>query len=197
MRVAEKLKESALVLFSGGLDSSVALAIACQRYTNVTALTFDYRQDDREEIRSAIKICEHLGMADDRHLIMQLSPMRAGACGTIRGRNTIFLSYALRACLVMRYGVVVVADSADNDSRDSSTAYVKVARELLDFFGVQLFAPILGASKSELILLLADHRIPGDLVHACRGRCWHCRKCVMTRINRREKVLKMGARCKK
>jgi 7-cyano-7-deazaguanine synthase len=54
--------KSCLVLFSGGLDSTTALAWALDRYDDVQALTFDYGQRHRIEVVLARKAARRLGV---------------------------------------------------------------------------------------------------------------------------------------
>jgi len=54
--------KSCVVLFSGGLDSTTALAWAVDRYDDVRALTFDYGQRHRVEIGLARKAARRLGV---------------------------------------------------------------------------------------------------------------------------------------
>jgi 7-cyano-7-deazaguanine synthase len=51
-----------LVLFSGGIDSTTALSWAKARGESITALTFDYGQRHRLEVRMARRICRRLGV---------------------------------------------------------------------------------------------------------------------------------------
>ncbi|OGD18875.1 MAG: 7-cyano-7-deazaguanine synthase QueC [Candidatus Aminicenantes bacterium RBG_16_63_16] len=53
---------SCAVLFSGGLDSTTALAWALARYDRVHALTFDYGQRHRIEVSLARKAARRLGV---------------------------------------------------------------------------------------------------------------------------------------
>jgi 7-cyano-7-deazaguanine synthase len=53
--------KSCAVLFSGGLDSTTALAWALGRYDRVTALTFDYGQRHRVEVAMARRTARRLG----------------------------------------------------------------------------------------------------------------------------------------
>jgi 7-cyano-7-deazaguanine synthase len=53
---------SCVVLFSGGLDSTTALAWALSRYERAHALTFDYGQRHRVEIALARKAARRLGV---------------------------------------------------------------------------------------------------------------------------------------
>ena len=54
----------ALVLFSGGVDSTTCLAIAVEKYgkNNVTALSISYVQKHTKEIQAAEKIAEYYGV---------------------------------------------------------------------------------------------------------------------------------------
>ena len=53
-------RTSALVLFSGGLDSTVALAMAVRGFDRVLAVLFDYGQQSRTELRRAREIADWL-----------------------------------------------------------------------------------------------------------------------------------------
>lgn len=54
----------ALVLFSGGLDSSTCLALAIEKYgrENVLALSISYGQKHQKEINAAKAVAEHYGV---------------------------------------------------------------------------------------------------------------------------------------
>lgn len=52
-----------VVLFSGGIDSTTALYWALNRYEKVHALTFDYGQRHRIEIRMAQKLAQKLSIS--------------------------------------------------------------------------------------------------------------------------------------
>ncbi len=53
-------RESCVVLFSGGVDSTTALAWALRRYDAVTALSFDYGQRHRVELRLAARTARRM-----------------------------------------------------------------------------------------------------------------------------------------
>jgi 7-cyano-7-deazaguanine synthase len=52
--------QSALVLFSGGQDSTVCLAWALARYERVETIGFDYRQRHRVELESRDRVLNGL-----------------------------------------------------------------------------------------------------------------------------------------
>lgn len=106
----------AVVLVSGGLDSSTVLAMAREQGFRAFALSFDYGQRHRWELEAAKKICE--AMEVERHIILTLDlrafggsaltadiavpqdreedEMQAGIPITyVPARNTVFLSLAL------------------------------------------------------------------------------------------------------
>lgn len=66
----QEKSRKAVVLLSGGLDSMVAAALACEAGYELNALTIDYNQRHRREIDAARTIAAHLGAA--RHVVMPL-----------------------------------------------------------------------------------------------------------------------------
>ena len=60
----------AVVLLSGGLDSSTVLAIASEKGYEIVALTFDYGQKHKRELNSARKIAKHFRVKE--HLVVPL-----------------------------------------------------------------------------------------------------------------------------
>ncbi len=111
-----KSKPKAVVLLSGGLDSSTTLAIAQSRGFDACALTFRYGQRHDAEIEAARRVAAGVGVA--QHIVLDIDLRRFGAsaltsdlpvpkdrdAATMAGeipvtyvpaRNTIFLSFAL------------------------------------------------------------------------------------------------------
>jgi 7-cyano-7-deazaguanine synthase len=106
----------AVVLLSGGLDSTTTLAIARSEGFTVNALTFEYGQRHVVEVTAARRISAHFGVA--RHVVVPIDlrvfggsaltadinvpkdrppeEMAHGIPDTyVPARNTIFLSFAL------------------------------------------------------------------------------------------------------
>lgn len=69
--------KKALVILSGGQDSTTCLFWAIAQGWDVYAVTFDYGQKHAIEIQSAIKIAQLAGIAD-KHEIISLGPILAG-----------------------------------------------------------------------------------------------------------------------
>ena len=104
-------KEKAVVVFSGGQDSTTCLFWAMEQFEEVEAVTFDYDQRHRLEIECAQNIATELGVKHhilDMTLLNQLAPnaltrsdieVKDGEDGElpstfVPGRNLLFLSFA-------------------------------------------------------------------------------------------------------
>jgi len=107
---------SAVVLLSGGLDSTTCLAIAKYQGFEPSTLTFRYGQRQEGEIQAAKRVADQMGVA--RHVVVDIDPRLFGGSALTRdidvpkgrtmeemgegipityvpARNTIFLSFAL------------------------------------------------------------------------------------------------------
>ena len=69
----------AVVLLSGGLDSSTCLAIALSKGREVLALTVDYGQRHRKEINAAKAVAKRLGVTEHRVLKVDLAQFGGSA----------------------------------------------------------------------------------------------------------------------
>lgn len=128
------MAEKAIVLLSGGMDSATALAVAREEGCSVVALTFDYGQRHRKEIRAARRIARHFGIEDHRILKLDFSGIGASALtdprigvperrsheeiGTgipptyVPARNTVFLSHALASAEATGAEAIYIAANA-------------------------------------------------------------------------------------
>lgn len=105
------IKEKAIVVFSGGQDSTTCLFWAKERFQEVEAVTFNYGQRHHQEIECAKQIAAELGVKHhilDMSLLNQLAPnaltrqdidVKEGEDGElpstfVPGRNLLFLSFA-------------------------------------------------------------------------------------------------------
>ncbi len=106
------MSKKCVVLLSGGLDSTTTLAIALQQGFECYALSFDYGQKQKSELKSAAAIAKEFGAAEHRIMKISLSDIGGSALTDesidvpdfnqsdeipvtyVPARNTIFLSYA-------------------------------------------------------------------------------------------------------
>lgn len=101
--------ESALVIFSGGQDSTTCLFWAKKHFKNVYAISFDYGQRHKKELECAKSICKEVGVEHevlDLKLLNQLAPNaltredievsnnEAEINTEVSGRNLLFISFA-------------------------------------------------------------------------------------------------------
>ena len=151
---------TALVLFSGGQDSTTCLAWALERYSRVETVAFDYRQRHRIELDCRLVVLSQLraqfpqwaARLGDDHLIdagvlaqlgdSALTTQRAiemqadGLPNTfVPGRNLLFLTLA--AALAYRRGIAVLVAgmcqtdySGYPDCRDDTLKALQVALSL-------------------------------------------------------------------
>lgn len=106
-----KNKDEAVVVFSGGQDSTTCLYYALDKYKKVYAVSFDYGQRHKAELDCAKEICDKLNVEHhilDMSLLNQLAPNSltraditvdedAPEVGTpnsfVDGRNMVFLLF--------------------------------------------------------------------------------------------------------
>lgn len=123
----------AVVLLSGGLDSTTVLAIARDAGYDCYCLSFQYGQRQAVELERARAVAEKLGARD--HLVLRLDLDRIGGSALttdmavpkgrsaaemaasipityVPGRNTIFLSYAMAWAEVLGAGDVFIGINA-------------------------------------------------------------------------------------
>ena len=110
------MEKKAVVLLSGGLDSTTTLAIAKKEGFEIYALSFDYGQRHRIELEQAQKIAKKFGVIDHQIITINLRQFGGSALTDsievpihreekimreeipvtyVPARNTIFLSFCL------------------------------------------------------------------------------------------------------
>lgn len=111
MKMNTRNKEAAVVVFSGGQDSTTCLLWAMKQYKEVIAVSFDYGQRHKGELECAKKITDKLGVewhVMDMSLLNQLapnsltrtditvdenSPEEGVPNSVVDGRNMLFLTF--------------------------------------------------------------------------------------------------------
>jgi 7-cyano-7-deazaguanine synthase len=136
--------EKAIVVFSGGQDSTTCLFWALETFKEVEAVTFNYNQRHKEEIECAKRIAEELQVKHhllDMQLLNQLAPnaltrddieIKDGEDGElpstfVPGRNLIFLSFAavLASQVNAKHIITGVCETDFSGYPDCRDAFIK------------------------------------------------------------------------
>lgn len=146
----------AIVLLSGGLDSSTVLAMAKEREFEITALTFSYGQRHSKELECARKVCERMDVSE--HIVLEipigplldsaltdesaslpenrsLSDMSSEVPSTyVPGRNIIFLSIATSLAESVGASAVFIAANAVDYSGypDCTPVFIEAFQRVVD-----------------------------------------------------------------
>lgn len=173
------MQKKAIILFSGGLDSTTCLAIAKQANFACYALSFDYGQKHKIEINAAKQLAEFLGVVEHKIVTIGLNDLGGSALTSeqieipdfaaeegipvtyVPARNTIFLSIALGwAEILNAFDIFIGANDVDYsgypDCRPEYLASFENMANLATKAGIEgkrfkIHAPLLRLKKSEII----------------------------------------------
>lgn len=81
------MNEKAVILLSGGIDSSTTLALVKSEGYKLYALSFDYNQRHRIELESARKVASALGV--EKHLIIKFDLREIGGSALLNNNREI------------------------------------------------------------------------------------------------------------
>jgi 7-cyano-7-deazaguanine synthase len=199
-------KKRAVVLLSGGLDSTTTLFWAKNKGYECFCLIFDYHQKHKKEIQSAIKIakitnCNYkiikfrlpwLGSAlidknikipENRDLTKKEIPPTY-----VPARNTIFISFALSYAEAIDANTIFIGANALDysgypDCRpEYYTAFNKLAqlgtKTGIEGKKINIITPLIDKSKAEIVKLGVELNVPFELTWSCyKGGKRPCGKC--------------------
>lgn len=203
------MKKKAIVLLSGGLDSSTTLYYAINRGYSCQALIFDYGQKHKKEIKSALSIVKHLGVSYE---ILKITlPWKGSALidnkmkipnkrtvdkigkdipkTYVPGRNTIFLSYALSFAEATGSSAIFIgANVMDYSGYPDCRPEYLMAFELVIRKGgrdknIRIFAPLINKTKEEILKLAVKLGVPIKKTWSCyngkKKPCGVCDSCLI------------------
>ncbi len=174
------MSRTAIVLLSGGMDSSTCLAWARAEGMDCHTLAFDYGQRHHAELAAAARMSTTLGARS--HRVMRLDPQQfAGSALTdqqiavpqsastgipstyVPARNTIFLAMALGYAEVLAAQSIVIGVNAIDYSGypDCRPAFIAAFRQLaalatragVEGQPIAILAPLQDLSKAEIVAL--------------------------------------------
>lgn len=171
MEIAKNNKQ-AVVVFSGGQDSTTCLFWAMKRYEEVIAVSFDYGQRHKLELECAKDICKEYGI---EHHILDMSLLNALAPNSltrvdievdkdapeegtpnsyVEGRNMLFLTFAAVFAKVRGISNIVTGVSQSDfsgypDCRDVFVKSLNVTLNLAMDFQFDVQTPLMWIDKKE------------------------------------------------
>ena len=185
----------AILLTSGGLDSTTCLAIArAERFSPLYSLAFDYGQRHRHELAAAARVATHFGVIEHRVATIDLrqfghsaltadidvpkdrddAQMSTGVPITyVPARNTIFLSYALAWAEVLDCDDVFIGVNALDFSGypDCRPQYIEafqaMARLGTQRTGFRVHAPLVHMTKAQIIAAGTALGVDYGMTHSC------------------------------
>ena len=192
-----KPHKKAVVLFSGGLDSTTCLYWALSQGYTCETLTVTYGQRHAREIKSAQKIAEKLGV--QTHFLDVKLPWLAGCSLTnsaqelpdvpvekitaggipstyVPGRNLLFLSLAGSLADSIDADAIIAGPNAVDFSGypDCTPDFYKAAAQALNFGtkkgvseGLEVLAPLMYLSKADIVRLAVQLHVPFELTWSC------------------------------
>ncbi|MDA9592920.1 7-cyano-7-deazaguanine synthase QueC [Porticoccaceae bacterium] len=172
------MSDKAVVLVSGGLDSSTVLALALQQGYRCYTLSFDYGQRHRSELEAAKRVSELMKVEEHKIVRLDLGTIGGSALTDttidvpeqetagipvtyVPARNTVFLSIALGWAEVLEadtifLGVNAVDYSGYPDCRPEYISSFETMANLATRAGVEgkklsIQAPLIDMTKGEIV----------------------------------------------
>lgn len=207
--------KAVVVLLSGGLDSLVCTGLARAAGARIIALTIDYNQRHRVELKAAARIAEALGAAE--HIILPLDLRRFGGSALtddiavpkqgvgsdipvtyVPARNLIFLSLTLglaeaRGARDIMIGVNALDYSGYPDCRPEFIAGFAKLAALATKAGdggedFAIHAPLQYLGKAEIAAEAARLGLDAGMSWSCydpTAEGLHCGRCDSCRLRRK------------
>jgi 7-cyano-7-deazaguanine synthase len=190
------MNKKAVVLYSGGLDSTTCMAIARHDGFEAYALSFAYGQRHSVELERAREYAPRIGALD--HQVVEINLRQFGGSALtadlevpkqlsakdqipityVPARNTIFLSFALSwaevlGCSDIFIGVNALDYSGYPDCRPEFISAFEELANLATRAGVEgaqpytIHTPLIQLSKAEIIRTGLDLGVDYGLTHSC------------------------------
>jgi 7-cyano-7-deazaguanine synthase len=190
-----KIKQKAVILLSGGLDSATVLAYALKKGFECHALSFSYGQRHSIELKAAKKVAKKLGAA--QHFIVNIdlrkwggsaltsSGLKVPKTGVKKGipvtyvpaRNTIFLSFAVAwAETIGARDIFIGVNSLDYSGYpDCRPQFIRAFAKCANLgtkatdegWKFKIHAPLQKLTKAEIIKLGTKLGLDYSITHSC------------------------------
>ncbi len=191
------MKRKAVVLLSGGLDSTVCMAVANNAGCELLPISFNYHQRHNRELAAAASVAAHYKV--DRHLVIETNMEAIGGSALtdlnlavpegdtkatevpityVPARNLIFLSYALGYAEVTGADKVYIGVNALDYSGypDCRPEFIALFQQLANYSTkataedgrkIVIETPLINLSKKDIVLLGNKLEAPLHLTTSC------------------------------
>lgn len=194
----------AVVVFSGGMDSTALLAAAAAYCTKVLAVSFNYNQRHARELLSASAITAKMNLD---HIVVNAAPVFSAAAMSsaltnmakpvpdglydesnmavtvVPGRNLIFLSIAASIAEAHNYDLVLTGVHAGDhmvysDCRPEFIRHASFAINASTDAKVTVMAPFMNVDKAQIAKIGFAYTAPFNLSWSCyKGGTIQCGEC--------------------
>ncbi|PCK08449.1 MAG: 7-cyano-7-deazaguanine synthase QueC [Alteromonadaceae bacterium] len=189
--------KKAVILSSGGLDSTTVIAIAQRQGYQCYSLSFDYGQRHRVELDAAKRVAETLGVEEHKVVSLDLRMIGGSALTDnsidvpelgemgdakipvtyVPARNTIFLSIALGWAEVLEASAIFIGVNAVDYSGypDCRPEYLEAFQSMANLATkasvegreLTIYSPLLKLSKGEIIQLGRSLNVDYSITVSC------------------------------
>jgi 7-cyano-7-deazaguanine synthase len=193
----------AVVLFSGGLDSTVLASHLVSKGAEVRLLSIDYGQRHAKELEYGEALAEHMNLPRKSLLLPELGDILGGSSLTddsvelpeghyaeesmkatvVPNRNMILLALAGGYALSSGFDTIAYAAHAGDhaiypDCRPEFAEAMEKALGLADWEDLSLYRPFVDMTKADLVKLGTELGTPLEMTWSCyAGMDIHCGKC--------------------
>ena len=197
------MKRKTVLIYSGGMDSTVLLYDLLAEGDEVATLSINYGQRHRRELEAAEAIAGCLGVEHHTADLSALRPLLAGSSQTSAGiavphghyaaetmkltvvpnRNMLMLAVAGAWAISRKADCVAYAAHAGDhaiypDCREEFVRPLAQALENADWHRVKIARPFIEMTKAEICALGSRLVVPFGVTYSCyEGRERHCGKC--------------------
>jgi 7-cyano-7-deazaguanine synthase len=191
--------QKAIILLSGGLDSTTALWSIKDTH-EVYGLTFRYEKTNKREMRAAARLAkaanvkEHIivevGFLKDLGELMsdeELEKINLPDC-YIPARNTIFFGIAAYFAEIKGAELIVTGHNSEDNFPDSSKEYFDAINKTLSIGsgrgkrGAKVTAPFLDMDKVQILHIAKRLKVPLNMTWSCHkdgnSPCGICTGCI-------------------
>jgi len=173
--------KNVLILFSGGIDSTLCIHYYQKLGYNVKGLFIDYGQPAALKEKTAIECLSTYFKIETLQIKTNLRPIIEK--GFIQGRNYLLLSISL-SCFPFKEGVISLGIHSGTKYADCFPNFVEINQKIFDLYtngNISIDCPFLFMNKKDIYRHFLKSNIPIELTYSCElggdvpcGKCLSC-----------------------